>query len=56
MVSYKVKPFGKMCSKVLQYHNNELIGSWIIYAKYYGGNIQDFINNNKHINQQVIIF
>lgn len=51
---YRVQPFGRQWSKVLVYDGPQLVKSYIVASPYYGGNIPEFIEKNKHIEQFVI--
>lgn len=50
-LKYIIKPFGKIWTKVYVYDGNDLLKSYIVSASYNGGNIQEFIEKNKHIEQ-----
>lgn len=51
---YRVCPVGRHWSKVLVFDGPQPVKSYLVAAPYYGGNIPEFIEKNKHIEQFVI--
>lgn len=51
---YRVQPEGRQWSKVFVYDGPQLVKSYLVAAPYFGGNIPEFIEKNKHIEQFVI--